>query len=203
MSLFSLISCGASGELGGTSDGLPNADFRVFITSSSFAGNMANGSLTGISGADKWCTDLAQSAGLTREYKAILSSVTDGVSAIDNLFITSGVYTLDSNGAVTKIVDSESLLFDADSTQLLSSISRDESGTFVVGGIPVWTGSTSNGTVNTSSCDMWDNNLSGASGILGITGVIDGKWLDNLGSSQTCNNTARIYCISQRLVAPN
>src|SRR5207244_1867589 len=51
------------------------------------------------------------------------------------------------------------------------------------------------GAVDANRCTDWTDGTSGSSGAQGLASAVDGTWLAN--NSATCNNTARIYCLSQ------
>jgi hypothetical protein len=193
--IFSFASCGGA-DTGGASDGLDSSDHRVFVTSSTTNGEFLAGvddSIVGVAAADQICEDLADSAGLTRTYKAIISD--DSADAKTRLFITGAIYTV-AGSASTLIANTETEFWAASSTALINDIDRDESGTFISDSSKVWTGSSNTGTKNTENCNDWKVDTSGTTGSTGQLGYVNGLWLDNT-EDIACNQYLRLYCISQ------
>lgn len=80
-------------------------------------------------------------------------------------------------------------------------IKIDENGrdvTTYVGPPGVWTGSNTNGTDNSNLCNNWTSSSVYARGVIGHPYYTDSKWITH--SLQTCNNTYRLYCISEETV---
>jgi hypothetical protein len=142
----------------------------------------------GIAGADAICQSLASAAGLTRTYKAILSTTT--ANAKDRLTISGPVYVFTSATTKNVIADSRADLWDG---LITNFIDRDESYN-QIGGSVVHSGTLSDGTVNTLTCTDWTSNAAG-NDTFGDSGILS-TWIDSslMGS---CNPFRRIYCISQ------
>lgn len=186
----SLISCGGP-ENGGGSDGLDANEHRVFVSSQKYDGDM-----NGVSGADQECDRLARAAGLSsRDYKAIMGDDTD--SALSRITIRGPIYRFKS-ATESEFVALNSSDFWSSSKDLLNSISYDEKYVQVTSNEDVWTGTSVTGGVTLNdNCNEWNSNSSSASsvGTAGRVGSVDLLWTDN--GVQTCNETFRIYCISQ------
>ncbi len=194
--LFVLIfvsSCGGEGSGSGQTDGLLNNEHRIFLTSQSYLGKLEENGQTGLEAADEICKKHAENANLVRDYKAVLSSAL--VNVKDRLVIRGSIYTVAGSNA-TKIIENSVDIWDADSTNLLNSIDRDENGSFTPAGEKVWTGTIEAGTVGTGTCNNWTDQTAGSQGTIGNTVNLDGKWLDIV-LDQNCNIQARLYCISQ------
>lgn len=185
---FILSACGLSDSSDGAStDGIVGDQHRIFITSSTYTGNLG-----GISGADSKCQTAAQNAGLLRTYKAIISDSSD--EARDNLSLVGEVLNIDSSGNQDTIVEFGANLWDS---SLDTNIKYDEFGNFQSG--RVWTGTDSDGG-NTSgtleNCSNWSSSSSGVDGGVGDSTSSFGDWVEDA-STQTCDNSFRLYCISQ------
>ena len=185
--ILTLISCGKAEGEGTQSDGLADSDHRVFATSSSYSGNMG-----GLSGADSKCKSAAEAAGLTRTYKAILSD--SGNDAEDRLIISGEVYIIDSLDNSNLVVNSGVALWNTDSVNLLSSIDLDENGNTV--NDSVWTGTGSDGGVLIDNCTNWTSSVGGTDGFIGSSASLNDQWVESI--SEGCNNSNRLYCISQQ-----
>jgi hypothetical protein len=153
--LHLLLSCSAEvegpvntdGFADGFADGIDLSSHRLFISSTTTNGLIGS---TGLSGADAFCTSLAQSAGLKREYRALLSTV--ALNLKDRFTSTAAVYGVGPSGAYRVTSNLNSNLATGGAT-LENAISHTE----LLGsptGIRAWTGSNSVG-VHTSSCSSW------------------------------------------------
>jgi hypothetical protein len=179
-----LVSCGieATGE-GEGNDGVGTNEYRIFVTSSTTDGDMG-----GLAGADTLCTNAANSAGLSRNYKALLS--TSSTDAVNRLNFTGPIYVV-SQGVKTLIAGSGSELWN-DNTNNGARIDKDENGLTVSGS--VWTGTNSDGTLFTSqACSDWTSTA--AVGWTGSTDQFDDRWVES--TSGTCVSEFHIYCVSQ------
>jgi hypothetical protein len=185
----SLLSCGGESGSGELRDGVGDGDHRIFVTSTSYTGNLG-----GVSGADAKCTSHASSAGLVREYKAIVSDSTSNASG--KLQITGSVYIFSGSTSKDLIVSAGSDLWATDTTSLLSSVDKDEN--FSTIGLTPWTGTDSDGTVALSSdhCSDWSTASAGTDGQVGSTNSTTDGWLEDP-SSISCNNSHPIFCISE------
>jgi hypothetical protein len=180
LTLF-LIACGspAGGDL---EDGLEDGEHRVFVSSESYSGDMG-----GLSGADDNCQDLADRAGLKKEYNAILSDSFD--NAQTRLNISGAIYIFD--GVEKKrIASSPGDLWNTDTTSLSTAIMFDEEGDEV--NDLVWTGTDSDGNALGDHCDNWG--LDTNSGWFGETDKKSAEWTES--NFASCSNFYRIYCIS-------
>lgn len=179
-------SCG-SAEGDSKSDGLDSVDHRIFVTSLDYAGDLG-----GLEGADLKCKSLAEAAGLTREYKAILS--TDTEQARDRLNLIGAVYIFDESKNKQEVV---SVGLDLWSSQLEVLVELDERGERRIS--TVWTGTDSDGGNSGASapnCSGWTSSDAGASGMVGDNQSLFDLWLEEP-SSISCDSLKPIYCISQ------
>lgn len=182
-------SCGAGVKDDDFKDGVLDDEHRIFVSSISF-----NGNLSGLSGADKKCTDLARSVGLKREYKGILSS--DEGEAIDRISINGPTYLFDSDDEKTEIASVTSF-WDTDNEDLIDPIKYDEAGN-LVNNEDVWTGTTSEGTYSSGfneTCNNWNSSSSGLNGDYGNNSFTNSNWIEI--TVDSCDEQKRIYCISQ------
>ncbi len=117
-------------------DGISSNEHRLFISSSSHGGNLG-----GRIGADNICQNLAITAGLTREYKALLSTSDNNV--IENYTDKGRIYAFDSSNTKTLIATS---LIEFISGNLVSDPRWDEVKNELLAsddpgyGLRVWTG---------------------------------------------------------------
>lgn len=186
--LLVIYSCGEKGlkDLP-PSDGINGQDHRIFVTSSTH-----NGNLGGFTGADSICNDRAREAGLTRNYKAILSSSITNAEV--KISVSGALYKVDSSGNATKVLASALSFWSTDSLDFLSAINLDESGSNV-GTVTPWTGTSSSGGGSLNYCSDWRSSSSAQKGDIGDTSQIDSQWVEN--NFDTCDSSNPIYCISQ------
>ncbi|MCO4753611.1 MAG: DUF1554 domain-containing protein [Bacteriovoracaceae bacterium] len=177
-------SCGSSTG-GDPVDGINVGEHRVFVTSTT-----TTGAFGGISGADSICLSRAQSSGLKKNYKAILSDSTN--DAKDRLSLLGAVYKFNSESEKEKIVQ---LGVDLWESSLLSAIDRDEQFNTVSG--LVWTGTESEGRSGFSTdCNDWSSSSSADAATVGDTTMTDDRYIE-VGIDESCDRSLRIYCISQ------
>lgn len=182
--IMTFISCGQVTDDNDT-DGISKGEHRIFVTSLSY-----NGNVSGISGVDAICEQIASNAGLSKTYRAIISSSSE--NARDRLNLIGPVFKINSSGAKILVLEDPLGLFDG-SSSLSSLINLDENGSSVSGDI--WTGSTDTGTGKISAhCNNW---LSSSNSDVGSRGTLSlsPSWLDDI-SDQTCDQLNSFYCIS-------
>ena len=185
-------SCGGADNDTVEIDGVLPGEHRVFITKAgTIKGDFSSSSTTGLAGADELCNTYADAAGLTRDYKAILSD--SDTTAKFRLVFTGAIYTV-SGSIKTKVAESSVELFNATPDNILSKIDWDEVGMSVSSG-NVWTGANVDGTSDGNDCSNWTVVTSITNGNTGDVNQTDGKWIDN--TNLACNLTAHLYCISQ------
>ena len=149
--LFVMISCGGQ-DSSDKKDGIADSDHRIFVTSLTFTGNMG-----GVDAADTLCSQAANSAGLERTYKAILS--TSAIDAEVRLNITGGIYMFTDSSTPVLIAASGIDLWGTDSDPLKNAINRTEQYSIVNDNI--WTGTNSEGgTFSTQNCNNWGREIS-------------------------------------------
>ena len=169
------------------SDGLPASTLRIFLTSSSY-----NGNLGGISGGDSNCQSEATAAGLTRTYKAILSAST--TDARDRFTLSGPVSMINSSGAEVAIVASLSDLWSGAGLTLLNQVNLNASGSAQPTGTNiVITGTQSDGTKAANNCTNWTS--TGTTLTYGLFNRTDFEWLQR--NTGACLITMRLYCLSQ------
>ena len=185
---FVIFSCGTESS-NDQVDGVSSSDHRIFITSTSYTGNMS-----GLTGADKLCQSSAENAGLKLTYKAILSSSSLDVSNAQRLSLSGSIYKVDVSGQATLVASTGSALWNTENNDqvLLGVVDLDENGGSVSN--TPWTGTSSEGTAYSDTCSDWTS-TSGNS-MTGLNTAVGGEWLENDPTS-LCSNSYPIYCISQ------
>jgi hypothetical protein len=158
---------------------------RVFVTST-----LQNGALGGVAGADAICAARATNAGLPGTYVAWLSA--GAVAAQTRLGAAQGFVRVDGQPFANTVAD---IL----ANKIFNPLRINESGADVTNNISpssstltVWTGTTKEGLVGTSTCNGW-NSLDG--GTSGLTGRVAGgpvTWTDRTDSG--CDTARRLYC---------
>ena len=160
---------------------------RLFVSSVDY-----NGDLNGLSGADQKCNNLAGNAGLTGNWKAILSS--SNQDARGRLTLSAGVSRMDGQ----PLASNASELWDA-SRDTDNPIVLDETGSAIdtcstCDDDRVWTGSRGDGTAAAENCNDWQSLSPGNYGRLGDASDVD-DWLYDPQRSLRCHQDFHIYCI--------
>lgn len=187
ITLLTFTACGGPDVTAEDTDGVRPEDHRIFVSSASYTG----GSISSQKDADSNCTSLAEGAGLVRPYKAILS--TQETDANDHIDITGSIYIFTDSKTKILVASSVTDLWAAETGNLLlNAVNRDESYNSA-SGVRVWTGTTNNGGVANDNCSDWTSTA--ASGWYGNPDAKDDTWLE--ADTASCNNSYRIYCISQ------
>ena len=186
--LIFVSSCGAPEDSSNSSegDGVAAGEYRIFITSTAF-----NGNLGGVDGANTKCASLAKQTGLKRKYIAIISSTSQHI--VDTINALGEIFTVSKSGKKVKIANSDTDLFNSFSQPLLNNINVDESGNTVQGKTP-WTGSLAAGTHDGDSCDNWSD-AGTFDGVIGSSEEKDMNWIEN--TFVSCSEEHPLYCISQ------
>lgn len=181
--LAALVGCGG-GDDGNNNGAADNDRQRMFVTSTSY-----DGDLGGLAGADATCTSVANNAGISGDYQAILSSSTEDANA--RILIGGEVYMAGAGGEVVVATSSNNFW----NATLLNPINIDENGdTLPLMGEP-WTGSNPGGGNSgiALTCQDWTDN--GA--VLGSTGdtstTNSAVWINANGF--VCNSVRQLYCI--------
>jgi len=161
---------------------------RVFISSGSY-----NGNLGGLSGADQECQDLAATASLSGTWKAWLSNNTASAGGR----LTHSTYPYILTDKMTKIADD---WLDLTSASLSAVINQTESGATISAERQVWTNTTANGSiVSTSNILTCLNFTSSARLRFGRYGTntlyTSGSWTNN--AYGQCNQSRCLYCFEQ------
>lgn len=205
--ILSVLISSCKMQLGDTSgtgeaslDGVPRSAHRIFLSSESLRGDFALGG-NAHTIADAKCLELAQDAGLERNYVAVLSMSVDNTTnpptsrdALDKITISGDVYVVDNNNNALLVAESAQDFWSAsNSNRLINPISYDETGQEINNARP-WTGTGANGAaVGGSLCDDWQS--TNGSGQVGASGIIDDRWIEN--TTLACSEPHYIYCISQ------
>lgn len=180
-------------------DGRTDEGLLAFISSGLTFGNIGSG---GINGADEVCQLIADQANLPRGvYKAWVSSSTEAVkdrfSQSDQpYFFPNGKLLANSwNDLVTQNF--------AFSFGTGNGFDIDENGMQVSSSQPVWTNTTSDGSiansVSTNHCNDWTEGNSGT----GLVGFNDQNSNEDwtVSTTASCNSSARLYCFQQEAVS--
>jgi hypothetical protein len=152
---------------------------RIFVTSTLYTGNLG-----GLDGADTKCSDAADTATLGGTWKAWLSDST--TDAIDRIADAGPWYLVDKT---TLIFNNKANLM----TGPLATIGQTEDGTYV-GGVAVWTGTSTGGLGSTDHCTDW---TIGDMSSMGTSGSSDSSsfWTDD--STTVCSQMQSLYCLEQ------
>lgn len=195
VSLSFLVSCGGEVTNGtGVSDGVKNSDFRIFVSSEKYSGDLG-----GRNGADDKCNQLAKAAGLEREYIALISDASSDVKG--RITLTAGAVHV-FRGASDSLLVADSFDELWDGKDLKSKISYNEKFELLTaanGGKQEypWTGSDSDGAKTTDNCQGWTSANSSFNGWIGHTDSLGSDWVES--SASACHNTRNIYCISREI----
>jgi hypothetical protein len=182
-----LSSCGVKDSGDETRvDGILDTEHRIFITSQSFSGDLG-----GIEGADAKCRQAALDAGLVRNYKALISTVSS--DAFSRLAIIGPTYLINAAQEATLVADSSLALWSSETSSLLTAINVDQNGTLVTA--TPWTGTTASGGAGTDFCNDWQSSSSTDDGGVGSSTNNDSQWVES--DFKACDQENSIYCISQ------
>ncbi len=160
---------------------------KVFYTTTNHDGNFA-----GVGGADTFCQNQANAAGLYGTYRAWLSNTTTPAPAR----LTPGPYkyTLVDGTVVANSFAGFS------SGSLVNPISKSAAG--ITTQKNIWTNTTSTGTINDNTlagtCQNWTDGTSSNTGKIGTNDSATSTWTQLPAQSAYCNNaTLALYCIQQ------
>lgn len=158
---------------------------RIFVSGASQQGNFG-----GTGGADAWCSNRANTAGLGTAWKALISDSEVDQYAVNRVPLNWG--TLQNMNGQT-VATSWNDLWDG---AIGTLINRSEFNTLVTGG-SVWTGSDANGRVSGNTCLGWTTNSTSTLWYTryGNTGTTGSGWL-NTGTT-SCSTAAYMYCIEE------
>lgn len=184
------VPAAADSGSGSDSDGLPNAQRRIFLTSTT-----TNGDLGGLAGADAICQARATAGGLTRTYKAILSTST--VNAIDRFSGAAEIYQVAAGGVATRVAVSADQFLN-DQYLLDPAFQYDESGVDVVAlegaNANFWLSTAPGGLGTGTDCLDYTSPLHGVWGAVGSTApaeVMSGSM-----ASPRCSFLRHLLCVS-------
>jgi hypothetical protein len=183
---------------GGGSGGSNKNYVRVFVTSTTYDGNLG-----GIAGADAKCQARADAASLGGTWKAMISDgSTNASSRILNrtkpVFTISGKLAWNPSqqvilGGDTNPANGYGSLPFGGAGIVGSAINITELGTAPAAYV-VWAATNTNGLVQgTSHCSNWTSNSSGISGYYGNASATNATWISQ--NVSPCNNSYRLYCL--------
>ena len=155
---------------------------KVFVTSTTH-----NGNLSGLAGADVICAARATAGGLSGTFKAWLS---DGTHNAVGRLTSNGPWVRPDGVMVAKdktALTTNGLL----SGLLFASISQDENGNYV--STATWTGTNSDGTKGTNTCNNWTDDTVSSHGMYGATYTPNLRWTQS-SADFTCDSSQPIYC---------
>ncbi|MFH1450709.1 MAG: DUF1554 domain-containing protein, partial [archaeon] len=150
----------------------------MFVSSAIF-----NGNLGGLTGADAKCQQIADAAGISGTWMALLGDAT--TKAKDR--IPDMMYTR-MDGTVLALNKAD--LFDG---SINLKLDLDELGNEVYAD-RVWTGSNADGSTTSTNCQSWTSGSMSQYGTVGHTYYSGNQWL-YYSSSPLCSNTVHIYCL--------
>ena len=180
-----LSSCGGSGS--GSGDDDSNISHRIFVTSSTY-----NGNLGGLIGADIICTTVAGFGGISGSYRAVMSSSTE--SANTRLDIDGAVYMKTAAGNVTVATSGDRFW----NNDLANPINVDENEATLGAMQGPWTGTNPSGGTSGIGLTCTDWSI-GNNSVLGSTGdtstTASALWVNANGF--TCEEMRPLYCIEE------
>jgi hypothetical protein len=172
---------GSGGQGGGTGGGAgTGGSKRVFATSAAY-----NGNLGGLSGADAKCANSALAGNLGGSWKAWISDGTtnaiDRINDVGPWVIATGSQVVFNNKANL-------------TTTPLINVGIDEQGRSLDG--IVWTGTLSDGTRSTHTCQSWSGTTD--VGEVGSSDSGNSSWTsDRMDGPAGCANPFHLYCLEQ------
>ena len=174
--------------LSGLCDGSGRCAHRIFVSSTRFTGDFG-----GLAGADESCNALAEQAGLTGTWKALLSGSND--DAKSRLAIEAAVIRMDGRvvaGTAEALWDPNAppehrVKFDARGREIRTCTCSGENDD------SVWSGTKEDGTAGDATCDDWSRSDGSSEAASGDAGDL-GDWLFEV-PGRACDQAARIYCI--------
>lgn len=169
---------------------------RIFITSTSFSGDLVGAASTGsgLDAADTLCTNVAAGALLGGTFKAWLS--TSEANAIDRIEDVGPWFLPDneeSEGA--KVFNNRGGL----AAYPLVPIRRDELGRELSDPniwFAVWNGTSNGGIASGDNCNGWTDTTSSFSASIGTTDRIE-SWTHSLQGPFPCDQRIQLYCLQQ------
>ena len=179
---------GSSSSGGNGSSGSQSGLHRVFVTSSTFSGDLG-----GASGADAKCATAAEAAQLGGAWKAWIS--TSNVNAIDRIADNGPWYLVDG---VTRVFNNKANLL----TSPLVPIFLDENGNAWQGGglYGTWSGSDDQGVRDTNAfddaCVDWTSASNNDQATAGNPELTSQEWGGG-GSPLPCDGTNSLFCFEQ------
>jgi hypothetical protein len=172
------LGCSEPSELASaTTDATGSSDQRIFISSGSW-----NGALGGTGGADSLCVSAASGAGLTGNWKAVVSGFSDNVT--DRISINGIVRNL--NGDI--VANNQADFFDSD---IQNPVGYNELAVSL--NASAWTGSEYDGS-RELNCQGWGSASPADESNIGNSGSTSISWL-NAFLPSNCSELNHLYCI--------
>lgn len=178
----------------------------IFLTASSYTGNLKGTEASGMAGADAICATEKQSnfpalPGQATEYRAFLTSSsrracttancgTGGSSEHLNWILSANTMYLNPAGN-TIMTTNENGVVDFSSSSLNLPLTSDVAG-YWTGLIdsPAWTNDLDN-------CSNWEDGTGGNNGMRGVGSQTDATSLGTFGNASACSNPAPFLCVRQ------
>lgn len=168
----------------------------AFVTEAGFTGS----SFSSIAGADASCQEAASDAGLPGTYKAWLSAggstpvtrFTNTANAGPYVLVGSGINSGGPKQGALVANSFAELLACSNGTCQANPISVTEKGELSPQR-PVWTGTRSDGTAATDTCNGWNSDA--ALGLVGDTNLVNSQWTDN--GTRACDEPRPVFCFQQ------
>lgn len=163
-----------------SSGGSTGKVFKIFTTSTTYQGGFG-----GLSGGDIKCQARATAAGLSGNWKAILSDSNTSAASRLNFSGTGVIKNVHGYGITnTMTIWSGSIFF---------TNNYDEFGDEITSVFYTWTGTTPSGGKASNNCTNWTASGTGVTGVQGSVGATDYAWIAL--STNTCNQIRRLMCI--------
>ncbi len=156
---------------------------RLFVSSAVFTPNFGS-----LAVADQVCATLAQTAGLTRTYIALMSS--GSTSAYSRLPEATRFFQVNAEGSPVQLAKDRDALFSSSS----SGPTFNENEVSVLSGIGgVWTGMGANGSATGIDCNAWTTGTNPTQANVGVLGSSNSDWFN--GGDTGCGTLSlHIYC---------
>jgi len=169
----------------------PRTAYRVFVTSTTYNGNLKGTAVDGLAGADAKCQERADAARLTGTYKAWLS--TSDTSASSRLYHSPIPYKLVDG----MVIDDNWDDLTKEGSALNNPIYRTEQNvSSEPNGYAVWTGTSSSGEiVGFDHCLDWTSASSTKTAPIGHSNITNFRW--TFESTPDCSNLNSLYCFEQ------
>ncbi|WP_417911368.1 DUF1554 domain-containing protein [Candidatus Electronema sp. PJ] len=157
--------------------------YLIFVSSATYQGNLG-----GFTGADAKCQSLAEAAGLSGTFRALLSS--NVTNARDRADVAVGPYTLVDRRTIVSLTYGG--LFGG---SINAAVNMDETGQLQTGIAYTGTAADGIGGGNGTHCSNWASTISSA--YTGNITATDRTWITSSPSTSPCSNLYHIYCFQR------